>query len=49
MGTKWSKFDKIWLVFSVLLIISASIYKFLFIINENSNIMLEIMSCVVGV
>ena len=49
MGTKWSKYDKLWLVFSILLIIFASIYKFLFIINENSNIVLEIMSCIVAI
>lgn len=49
MGTKWSKVDKVWLIFSILLIIFASIYKFLFVINENSNIILEIMSCVVAV
>lgn len=49
MGTEWSKFDKIWLFFSILLIIFATIYKFLFIINENSNIVLEIMSCIVAV
>lgn len=49
MGTKWSKFDKLWLAFSILLIISASIYKFLFIVDENSNIILELMSCAVAV
>lgn len=49
MGTKWSKFDKVWLTFSILLIIFASIYKFLFNINENSNIILEIVSCIVAV
>lgn len=49
MGTRWSKYDKLWLVFSILLIILASVYKFLFVINESSNIILEIMSCIVAI
>ena len=49
MGTRWSKYDKLWLAFSVLLIILASCYKFLFIIDENSNIFVEVMSAVLAV
>lgn len=49
MGTKWSKYDKLWLIISILLIVLASCYKFLFIIDENSNILVEVMSAVLAV
>lgn len=49
MGTKWSKYDKLWMAFSVILILFGSIYKFLFILNSNSNIFIEIISGVLAV
>ena len=49
MATKWSKYDKLWLCFSILLIICASIYKFLFIVDETSNLIIEVISSVLAV
>lgn len=49
MGTKWSKYDKLWVVFSIMLILFGSIYKFLFIVNSNSNIVLEVISCLLAI
>ena len=49
MGTKWSKYDKLWVVFSIVLILLGSIYKFSFIVDSTSNILLEIISGVLAV
>lgn len=49
METKWSKYDKLWVVFSIALILLGSIYKFLFIVNSDSNILLEIISGVLAI
>ena len=49
MATKWSKYDKWWLCFSILLIILASFYKFLFIVDETSNLIIEVISSVLAV
>ncbi len=49
MGTKWSKYDKLWVAFSVVLILLGSIYKFLFIVNSDSNVVIELISGVLAI